>query len=453
MRPRTDGDAGAASPPPPPVKAPAASASPKAPASSAPELPRSDDAPAETADAGEKSEADKETTPFTAPKPPSEEPLDPDEAKRLRWKKLADKIGLRTLGMSFGVHVFLLLIACFIGVSGVMESQVDFLPGGDSPQAQAAAEVLTHKIQQKKNPWLKNKPTMRKLTVQSVASNIVLPEMPPMDMTDFSKINNRIEVKSSSLGMGQPLGMGTGGAGGGFGAGIGRGAKFSFLGQTALGRRVIYVVDVSGSMSAIGQGEKISRFDLLKKELTKSISQLPAGTAFQVLFFSDFAWPPGEVNSRNSEAFGKYRWPTIDGTYDTLSAENYKKAKIPTFKYLQVTPFSLQDMKKIIDEADNPGGTNWGSGLLMALNANPKPDVIFFMTDGNRSDEMGWIDVVTAENKRKLPMTTIHTSAMQQPDAAIELDLLAKRNNGKFTVVLGEGKVVKGEDYFKMKKK
>lgn len=378
--------------------------------------------------------------------------MDPDEAKRQRWKKLADKIGLQTLGMSFGVHVFLLLIACFIGVSGVMESQVDFLPGGDSPQAQAAAEVLTHKIQQKKNPWLKNKPQMRKLAVQSVSANIVLPEMPPMDMTDFSKINNRIEVKSSSLGMGQPLGAGAGGAGGGFGAGIGRGAKFSFLGQTALGRRVIYVVDVSGSMSAIGQGEKISRFDLLKKELTKSISQLPAGTAFQVLFFSDFAWPPGEVNSRNGEAFGKYRWPTIDGSYDTLSVENYKKAKIPTFKYLQVTPFSLQDMKKIIDDADNPGGTNWGSGLLMALSANPKPDVIFFMTDGNRSDEMGWIDVVTAENKRKLPMTVIHTSAMQQPDAAVELDLLAKRNNGKFTVVLGEGKVVKGEDYFKMKK-
>jgi len=276
--------------------------------------------------------------------------------------------------------------------------------------------------------------------------------MPPMDMMDFSKINDRMNVsKASAMGAGQPMGVGAGGAGGGFGAGIGRGAKFSFLGQTALGRRVIFVVDVSGSMSAIGQGEKISRFELLKKELNKSVSQLPAGTAFQVLFFSDFAWPPSEVDSRNSDAFGKYNWPRINGTTEKLSAENYKQAKFPTFKYVPVTPFSLQDMKKIIDEADNPGGTNWGSGLLMALSANPKPDVIFFMTDGNRSDAMDWIDIVTAENKRKLPMTTIHTSAMQQPDAAIELDLLAKRNNGKFTVVMGEGKVIKGEDYFKMK--
>jgi hypothetical protein len=125
--------------------------------------------------------------------------------------------------------------------------------------------------------------------------------------------------------------------------------------------------------------------------------------------------------------------------------------KIPAFKYLLASPFSLQDSKTIIQNSDNPGGTNWGSGLLMALNANPKPDVIFFMTDGNRSDEMGWIDIVTAENKRKLPMTAIYTSAMQQPDAARELDTLAKRNNGRFTVVMGEGKVIKGEDYFKMK--
>jgi hypothetical protein len=453
MRPRSESQPSPAVPPPPPLSPAAAAVLKKSTEPGLPALPRSDDDPAAKAHGSEEADGAKDPAPFIAPKVAVEEPLDPDEAKRQRWKKLAEKIGLRTLGMSFGVHVFLLLIACFIGVSGVMDKQVDFLPGGDSPQSKAAAEVLTHKIQQKKNPWLKNKPQMRKLAVQSVSANIVLPEMPPMDMTDFSKINNRIEVKSSSLGMGQPLGAGAGGAGGGFGAGIGRGAKFSFLGQTALGRRVIFVVDVSGSMSAIGQGEKISRFELLKKELNKSISQLPAGTAFQVLFFSDFAWPPGEVNSRNSEAFEKYRWPRIDGSTEQLSAENYKKAKIPTFKYLPVTPFSLQDMKKIVDEADNPGGTNWGAGLLMALNANPKPDVIFFMTDGNRSDEMGWIDIVTAENKRKLPMTTIHTSAMQQPDAAPELDTLAKRNNGKFTVVLGEGKVVKGEDYFKMKKK
>ena len=196
-------------------------------------------------------------------------------------------------------------------------------------------------------------------------------------------------------------------------------------------------------MSAIGQGEKISRFDLLKKELVKSITQMPMGTSYQILFFSDFAWPHNEVDSRNNSALMKYRWE--------IDPKDYKSVKIPAFKFLQASPFTLQDSREIIERSDNPGGTNWGSGLLMALNASPKPDVIFFMTDGNRSDEMGWIDIVTAENKRRLPMTAIYTSAMQQPDAARELDTLAKRNNGRFTVVMGEGKVIKGEDFFKMK--
>lgn len=382
--------------------------------------------------------------PFIAPKPKPEEPEDPDTAKKTRWRKLAEKVGVSSLGLSVGVHLFLLLIAAFVGVSQVMERQVDFLPGGSSPQSEAAAENLAHKIQQKKNPWVKAKPRMQKITVQTIAADIVLPEMPPMDMMDFSKITSRMDIsKAGAMGASQPMGMGAGGAGGGFGAGIGRGGKFSFVGQTAIGRRVVFVVDVSGSMSAIGQGEKISRFDLLKKELVKSISQIPPGTAYQVLFFSDFAWPHNEVDSRNSDALIKYRWE--------IEPKEYKKVKIPTFKYLQASPFSLQDSREIIERSDNPGGTNWGSGLLMALNASPKPDVIFFMTDGNQSDEMGWIDIVTTENKRRPPMTTIHTSAMQQPDAARELDDLARRNNGKFTVVMGEGKVIKGEDFFKMR--
>ena len=185
----------------------------------------------------------------------------------------------------------------------------------------------------------------------------------------------------------------------------------------------------------------MSRFDLLKKELIKAVKQIPMGTAYQVIYFSDFAWPHNEVDSRNSTAMEKFRWE--------VTAQDYKKVKIPSFKYIQATPFSIQDSVNIIQGSENPGGTNWGSGLLMALNANPKPDVIFFMTDGNRTDEMGWIDVVNAENKRKLPMAAIHTSVIAQTDAAREMDALARSNNGTFTVITDEGKVIKGQDFFK----
>ncbi|MCX6849996.1 MAG: hypothetical protein NTY98_13825 [Verrucomicrobia bacterium] len=405
----------------------------------------SEDEPPDTAKGNEVSKAGKDPKPFIAPKPPPEEPLDPEQAKKQRWQKLADKIGLRTLGMSFGVHLFLLLIAAFVGVSQVMDRQVDFLPGGSSAQSEAAAAELTHKIQTKKNPWLKEKPPMRKITVQTLSSNIVMPEMPAMDMMDFSQINNRMDLsKASSMGSSQPMGLG--GAGGGFGAGIGRGGKFSFVGQTAVGSRVVFVVDLSSSMSQPlkGDGPRTTRFELLKKELIKAVKQIPYGTAYQVLYFSDFAWPHNQVDSRNEEALEKYHWE--------IKAADYKQAKIPAFKYIQATQFTLQDSVDIIQRSDNNRiYTNWGAGLLMALNANPKPDVIFFMTDGERKDEQGWIDIVTTENKRKLPMSVIHTSVMAQVDAAFEIDALAKRNNGSFTVVTDDGRVIKGEEYFKMK--
>ena len=410
-------------------------------AESAASLPSESDA-----EPSDESQAGKDSKPFIAPKPPPEEPLDPDQVKKLRWQKLADKIGLRTLGMSFGVHLFLLLIAAFIGVSQVMDEQVDFLPGGSSPQSQAAAAELTHKIQTKKNPWLKAKPPMRKITAQTLSSNIVMPEMPAMDMMDFSKINDRMDLnKAPKMASGQPAGMGLGGAGGGFGAGIGTGGKFTFLGQTAVGRRVVFVVDVSGSMSQPlkGDGPRMTRFELLKKELIKAVRQVPYGTAYQVLYFSDFAWAHNQVDTRKGETYETYRWE--------IRSETYKEVKIPTFKYIQASPFSIQESVDLIQKADNPGLTNWGSGLLMALNANPKPDVIFFLTDGERQDENGWIDVVTAVNKSKLPMTVINTSVMAQVDAAREMDALAKRNNGTFSVVVGEGQVIKGPDFFKMK--
>jgi hypothetical protein len=109
----------------------------------------------------------------------------------------------------------------------------------------------------------------------------------------------------------------------------------------------------------------------------------------------------------------------------------------------------LADSRKVVKEADNPGGTNWGAGLLMALKGYPKPDAIFFMTDGQKSDELGWVDIVTDENKRTLPRTVIHTSVMMETDAASDMDRLAKSNGGTFSVVLKDGTVVKGDQFFK----
>ncbi len=229
---------------------------------------------------------------------------------------------------------------------------------------------------------------------------------------------------------------------GSFGSGVtsgGAGGKVSFLGNTASAKNVVFVVDVSGSMSAsmnVG-GSTMSRFDLLKKELSKSISAMASGTAYQILFFSDFAWPHDTVDSNDMRALNNYEWKI------TATSRN---VTIPRYSYLATNGANVSKSKKIIMEANNPGGTNWGSGLMMALKgATPKPDVIFFMTDGNRSDEAGWIDAVTQENSRG-KRTIIHTTALGTPDAARDLDEMARRNGGKFTAVMADGKIIQGKD-------
>ncbi|MFM7604456.1 MAG: hypothetical protein ACKO8Z_04565 [Prosthecobacter sp.] len=371
------------------------------------------------------------------PKPPDEEPLSEEQKRHLWWQRWKEKIGTNSLGISIGIHVLILLIGALITVRHVMDKQVDFLPGG-SPQSKAASEALEHKVRQKKNTWLKNKPIQR-VTVQSLTADVQLPEM-DMDSLNLSGMSSRMELGKLSGGLGLGAGMGVGGSGGGFGAGIGRGGMFSFLGQTAFGRRVFFVVDVSASMSMTGQGG-VSRFDVLKKELDKSLGRIPPGTQYQVLFFSDFAWPHNTIDPKKAAAYEKYRW--------NITPEDWKKARIPNYAYIQATPFNLADSRKVVKEADNPGGTNWGSGLLMALKGYPKPDAIFFMTDGQKSDELGWVDIVTDENKRTLPRTLIHTSVMMETDAASDMDRLAKSNGGTFSVVLKDGTVVKGDQFFK----
>lgn len=229
-----------------------------------------------------------------------------------------------------------------------------------------------------------------------------------------------------------------------FGSGVttgGAGGKVSFLGNTATAKHVVFVVDVSGSMSMSMnvQGSSMSRFDLLKRELAKSLSALTPGTGYQVIFFSDYAWPHDVVDSNDGAALNKYSW--------SITSTN-RNVTIPRFSYIAANPANIAKSKKIIADANNPGGTNWGSGLLMALKGSPKPDVIFFMTDGDVGSEQGWNNVVTTENSRG-KRTIIHTTALGNPDSRKDLAELARRNGGKFTAVMADGKIVRGEDLLK----
>ncbi len=415
------------------------------PLSSAEEKDRKDekDSKVEKDNAKAEDEEDKEADgkhfkPDVPAHPELELPKDEESVRKRRLHALYEKIGGRGLMVSVAVHFVLLLIAAFIVVQATQEKAIDFLPGGSTKSMQDAAAEVQHAVQRKRIKSITRMP-MKKVVSTSQFAAITLPEAPPdmFSMPDMSNMGKQMGGK----------GLGTGGRGNGFGMGVGSGAKLTFLGNTATGKHVVYVCDVSASMSAPGpmrDGKVITRFELMKQELVKSLSRMPVGTKYQVIYFSDFAWPHDGLNTRDLKAFEKYRWEI---TPDKTSG------KIPSYQYKIADMLTLLGSRQIINDSDNPGGTNWGSGLLMALHGQPKPDIIFFMTDGNKTDAEGWVDVVTKYNGRFGPdkMARIYTTAMMVPDAATELNELATQNGGRFTIVMEDGTIVDSEGYFTKK--
>jgi hypothetical protein len=62
-----------------------------------------------------------------------------------------------------------------------------------------------------------------------------------------------------------------------------------FFGSTSTASRVVFIVDVSASLSS-------KQFEMIKKEQTKSLMKLAASIQYQVIFFAGSAWfaPAGE---------------------------------------------------------------------------------------------------------------------------------------------------------------
>jgi hypothetical protein len=169
--------------------------------------------------------------------------------------------GGRSLAISLLVHALLIGTGGFLVVShGLLDTQVDFLPGG-TKQGEAASQELQHKIQKKKSPWLKQVP-MQKIVSKNTIADIVLPQDVP-DLLDLPQANNLL----TSGKMGGSLG----GGGGGFGKGMGLGAKsgmvfqpLSMFGREIKAKRLALILDVSSSMApflprVIEEVDKVAR--------------------------------------------------------------------------------------------------------------------------------------------------------------------------------------------------
>ena len=174
------------------------------------------------------------------------------------------------------------------------------------------------------------------------------------------------------------------------------GAKANFFGVAARGTRFAYIVDVSASMRG-------ARWDEARKALEQSIGDLPDYTSFTVVLFNSQAILPG---SRS-----KPRW---------LSAKDEHRS----------------EFRRWVRSVRTGGSTNPLPAFRLVLNMRPRPDAVYFLTDGEFNENAP--DEIANLNRKGKPVV-IHTIAFVTQDGAHLLRRIAEDSGGKYRFVPGGG--------------
>ncbi|MEP4076476.1 vWA domain-containing protein [Haloferula sp.] len=287
-------------------------------------------------------------------------------------------------------------------------------------------------IEQKKKTAIQAKPSapsssQSKIIAANTASNLAIP-VPELEF-DANEVS--LEFGSGDdFGAGWAMGDGNGTGGGGT----------TFFKQSVVAQRVAYVIDASKSMNK-------KRQELMREELTKSVKQLKAPMVYQIIFFSGPAWVAGSEEdypdkagvAKYTDDSGTYEWRRVKGGF----APKGKEQPVP---WLELDLSNRKRSEKHIEEQVMSYGTNWGPPLTMALEMDPPPQIIFFMTDGTGGNTEKVLKDLSRLAKRK--NTIINTVALMEPKASEGLIHLARETKGQFTIVdeRGRAKVQKIED-------
>jgi uncharacterized protein YegL len=181
----------------------------------------------------------------------------------------------------------------------------------------------------------------------------------------------------------------TGGTGIGGGPGGAGGGGTSFFGVEAKGDRIAFVVDTSGSMI----GDRLAE---LKSQLTSAINEMTETSSFLVVSFSTEALPLG----------GKLEW-----------REATAKNKLTAARQVEALV------------AD--GGTEAMRGFEELFRAKPRPDVIFFMTDGQFREDVP----LTLQRMNRSPRVKIHCICFEENQSEPQMKQIAKDSGGTYTFV------------------
>jgi len=230
------------------------------------------------------------------------------------------------------------------------------------------------------------------------APEITLPDLPGVDSLDTPSGDEFAGALDEGLGdIGALAGSGniSGGDGGLGGGGAGGGGSAKFFGVEARGTRFAYIVDVSGSMSVGG------KLDALKGELSRSVESLDDNFKFFVCLFSSSAQPLGSRHGWTEASESGKRWA-----------------------------------RRAVAELGAGGGTVPGSAFQLVFALSPRPDAIYFMTDGEFNPEVAF-EIARMNADARVP---IHCISFVSREAEELLRKIASDSGGTYTHVEGPSK-------------
>lgn len=190
----------------------------------------------------------------------------------------------------------------------------------------------------------------------------------------------------------------------------------SFMGVQSQANRIAFIIDYSASMRG--------KDKVMRDELDAAVNKLPPAGEVCLIFFSGPSWLAGEDAKKihnNWQGDQKKGWKPAPG---------FKPTKP---KWVPVTPTTKKKLSKAIWTTPLTFGSVWDNSYRWALTMlNPKPDVIYFMTDGAAPDGLKGMEIIRQHRGR----TKIYTIAYGTPDRAkIPLKEIADMTGGKFKFV------------------
>jgi len=277
-----------------------------------------------------------------------------------------------------GALVSLVVHLC---IMAVLSSLYRWRPGGAGPQAVQYEFAI---LQEEELTNLESN-TFDELTTQAIENLETLPEESAILSPDIPAVEMEFAAGGS-----MPA-LGGSGSGEDFGLAGGTG-ETSFFGVSSSGTRFAYIVDRSGSMS---EGTKMA---VAKRELARSIESLPDYAHFFVAMFSNGVTVPSFQD-------------------DWMRAKPTMVARV---------------IRWLNSEVDPGGGTEPREAFQLIFSLEVRPDVIFFLTDGQIG---GFTAEELAAMNGRGRRVVINTIAFGDPSSQELLKTIAAQSGGVYRFV------------------